>query len=119
MISFFILIIYYVKLSNTFTVISEPFPHANEQSISTESNSIVLQIPPPPVYLETTTESTSIPLDHERYSNNDSNLQTKSATLNRLKLKSLFAMILPGPTKMNPLILNRNQSPLLLLIWYQ
>ncbi|CAF4104615.1 unnamed protein product, partial [Rotaria sp. Silwood2] len=101
-ITVFLLILYYLKLSISITVVNKPFSLTNQKSISTTAYPLVLQIPSPPRFLQTPTKSTIVHSNHEQYENENEILQSKFETLNDSKHKSLFAMILPIPTKTKP-----------------
>ncbi|CAF1327708.1 unnamed protein product [Rotaria sordida] len=115
-ITVFLLILYYLKLSISVTIANKPFSLKNHQSISTTSYPLVLQIPSPPTFLQTSTRSTIVHSNHEQYGNEDENLQTKLEKLYYSEHKSLLAIIFPIRTKIKPFVFNINQSPLFLLI---
>jgi hypothetical protein len=93
-------IIFYVSLFFVYNAKASTSIALVRKSISTTSAPIVFQIPPPPLFLETTSV----------YSNQweDEILQTKH--------KSLIAMILPIRMKAKYSIFNINQLPLVSLI---
>jgi hypothetical protein len=93
----FLVIFYYSKLS-----ISKPVSFTNQQGVSTTTTyPIVLQIPPPPRFLEATTIV--------QYGKDINSLQTKLKSLDYSKDKSLIAVILPIRTKTESFVFNIHQ----------
>ena len=83
---------------------------ANQRSILSTSYPKVLQIPPPPILLKTTTMSATVHLTYGQDREEHERLHTKLGLSNYSKHKSLFAMMsLPLRKKIKRAVLNDNQ----------